>query len=82
MPTDQTAVHAGHYCPDWDYAFIRPDDPEMECCGCFTPPPDRRCAGCKKISWNVGNSYCPECGEPWVRVPVPEPITEMETEND
>ena len=26
-----------HHCPDWDFLFIRPGDPEMECCVC---PPD------------------------------------------
>lgn len=26
-----------HHCPDWDFAFIRPGDPEMECCLCGTP---------------------------------------------
>jgi hypothetical protein len=24
-----------HYCPDWDYAWVRPGDPEMECCTCY-----------------------------------------------
>lgn len=23
-----------HHCPDWDFLFIRPGDPEMECCIC------------------------------------------------
>lgn len=23
-----------HHCPDWDFLFIRPGDPEMECCVC------------------------------------------------
>lgn len=23
-----------HTCPDWDFLFIRPGDPEMECCTC------------------------------------------------
>lgn len=28
---------AGHHCPDWDFLFIRPGDPEMECCLCGRP---------------------------------------------
>jgi hypothetical protein len=23
-----------HHCPDWDFAFIRPGDQEMDCCTC------------------------------------------------
>lgn len=23
-----------HYCPDWDFARVRPGDPEMEVCTC------------------------------------------------
>jgi len=24
----------GHHCPDWDFLFVRPSDPEMEACLC------------------------------------------------
>lgn len=27
-------LNAPHHCPDWDFMFIRPGDPEMECCLC------------------------------------------------
>lgn len=36
---------AAHHCPDWDFAFIRPDDPEMECCICtIDDEPTRKAA--------------------------------------
>jgi hypothetical protein len=30
-PREQVA----HYCPDWDFMYIKLNDPEMECCLCF-----------------------------------------------
>jgi len=23
-----------HYCHDWDFLFVKPNDPEMDCCNC------------------------------------------------
>lgn len=33
-------LNAPHHCPDWDFMFIRPGDPEMECCTCEHAPTD------------------------------------------
>lgn len=30
-------IERAHHCPDWDFLFIRPGDPEMECCLCDAP---------------------------------------------
>jgi hypothetical protein len=38
-------IAKAHHCPDWDFMFICPGDPEMDCCTC-TPDdePERRAA--------------------------------------
>lgn len=36
------SVGRPHECPEWDYLFISPEDPEFEACSCeFTRSEDR-----------------------------------------
>lgn len=32
--TQEEILQGYHYCPDWDYMLIGPEDPETECCTC------------------------------------------------
>jgi hypothetical protein len=36
--TDRNDEPTPHYCPEWDFAIIRPGDPEMEACLCYMGP--------------------------------------------
>lgn len=33
--TDEEFKQGYHYCVEWDYMFIGPEDQEFECCLCF-----------------------------------------------
>jgi hypothetical protein len=39
-----TKIKDGHYCPDWDFMYIRPGDVEWNCCICQ----ECECDECKK----------------------------------
>lgn len=31
----------GHECPDWDFLYVEPSDPEWECCTCTKETEER-----------------------------------------
>lgn len=35
-----------HGCPDWDFMWIKPGDPEMECCTCEPSAAALQCCIC------------------------------------
>lgn len=36
-------IKVAHYCPEWDYLFIKPQDPEWEVCLCDKHPDCEEC---------------------------------------
>jgi hypothetical protein len=32
--TEAEVKEGWHFCPEWDFLLIHPDDPEAECCDC------------------------------------------------
>lgn len=53
-----------HGCPDWDFMWIRPGDPEMECCTCEPPGPCFICKAENARMRDIGSAsrlVCDDC---------------------
>jgi hypothetical protein len=51
----QRRLTCPHYCADWDYMYIKPGDPEFECCAERCECPEGECLYAKEPEEELTN---------------------------